>query len=76
MTSGLIVFAKKTIILTPVFQNNLKKKTEREYNLLVWNLLPKSEGSIDKNISRSKFNRKKCRFVILIMEKKLLQNIH
>ncbi len=59
MTSGLIVFAKDDHTHSSLSEQFKEKKTEREYNLLVWNLLPKSEGSIDKNISRSKFNRKK-----------------
>ena len=59
MTSGLLVFAKDDQTHQSLSDQFSRKSTEREYDLLVWNLLPNKEGIINKNISRSKFNRKK-----------------
>ena len=59
MTSGLLVFAKDDQTHRSLSDQFRRKSTEREYDLLVWNLLPNKEGIINKNISRSKFNRKK-----------------
>ena len=59
MTSGLLVFAKDDQTHKSLSDQFKRKSTEREYDLLVWNLVPSKEGIINKNISRSKFNRKK-----------------
>ena len=59
MTSGLLVFAKDDKTHISLSEQFKQKKTQREYNLLVWNLLPNREGIISESICRSKYNRKK-----------------
>ena len=57
-TSGLIIVAKNELAhirLTDMFK---KRVINRIYKCLVWNI-PKTEGTIEKPISRSRFNRKK-----------------
>ena len=44
MTSGLLVFAKDDKTHISLSEQFKQKKTQREYNLLVWNLLPNREG--------------------------------
>ena len=58
MTSGLLVFAKDDKTHISLSEQFKQKKTQREYNLLVWNLLPNREV-INESICRSKYNRKK-----------------
>ncbi len=59
MTSGILVIAKNDLAHNDL-SNQFKKRTiKREYEALVWNRLLKNEGKIDKNVARSKFDRKK-----------------
>lgn len=58
MTSGLMVVAKNDIAhqnLSEQFKNRTVKK---EYRAIVWNELKNKKGKIEKNIVRSKKNRK------------------
>ncbi len=59
MTSGLLVFAKDDQTHLNLSEQFKKKNTHREYDLFTWNLVPNHEGVIEKNISRSRYNRKK-----------------
>ena len=59
MTSGLLVVAKDDFV-TIIYQNSLKKeKIIRHYVCITLKSLPQSEGIIDGNIKRSKYDRKK-----------------
>ena len=59
MTSGLIVLAKNDLTHNSLSEQFKLKTTFREYDLLVWNSLPKDNDEINTKISRSKLNRKK-----------------
>lgn len=58
-TSGLLVVAKDDWTHAKLAEQFSKHTIEREYHAICWGRFDKSEGMIEKNISRSKSDRKK-----------------
>jgi len=58
-TSGLLVIAKDDWIHAKLAEQFSKHSTEREYWAVCWGLLKEKEGIVEKNIARSKSDRKK-----------------
>lgn len=58
-TSGLLVIAKSTEILTKLQMQFAKRTVSRTYNALVWGNKFDDSGSIEGNIDRSPIDRKK-----------------
>lgn len=58
-TSGLLVVAKDDWTHAKLAAQFSKHTIEREYHAVCWGRFDKSEGTIEKNISRSKSDRKK-----------------
>ncbi len=59
MTSGVMVIAKNDITHNQLSKQFKDRTIERKYICLTWNNLNLLKGQIDKNIKRSKVNRKK-----------------
>ena len=59
MTSGVMVIAKNDITHNQLSEQFKNRTIERKYICLTWNNLNLLKGQIDKNIKRSKANRKK-----------------
>ena len=59
MTSGVMVIAKNDITHNQLSKQFKNRTIERKYVCLTWNNLNLLKGQIDKNIKRSKVNRKK-----------------
>ncbi len=74
MTSGLLVFAKDDITHNSLSKQFKQKTTKRIYDLLTWNLLPKSSDKIETYIGRSKFNRQKMVVSNSLKGKKAITN--
>tara|TARA_B100000029_G_scaffold146779_1_gene142096 strand:+ start:5869 stop:6609 length:741 start_codon:yes stop_codon:yes gene_type:complete len=58
-TSGLMIIAKNNIIHKLLQEKFKKREINRLYLAVVWGLLNKSEGILNKNIGRNPNNRKK-----------------
>ena len=56
-TSGLLVVAKTESAMTDLAKQFFLKSTKRVYNALVWGVLEKKSGTIDKNLARDSKNR-------------------
>ncbi len=59
MTSGLMLVAKDNETHQALSKQFLNRRISRKYICLVWKTLPHKNGEINKNIERSKHNRKK-----------------
>jgi 23S rRNA pseudouridine1911/1915/1917 synthase len=58
-TSGLLVIAKDEWTHAQLAVQFAKHTIEREYNAIIWGLFKTKKGTIDRNIARSKSDRKK-----------------
>jgi len=56
-TSGLLVVAKTEESMTHLAKQFYLKSSKRKYNALVWGIVDKEEGTIEKNLSRDPKNR-------------------
>jgi 23S rRNA pseudouridine1911/1915/1917 synthase len=58
-TSGLMVVAKTDYAMAYLAKQFFEKTNHRKYVALVWGNIDQNEGTIDRNIGRHKFERKK-----------------
>ena len=59
MTSGVLVIAKDNDVHRALSEQFKNRTISKKYICLCWNNMPKNEGTINENIARSKYNRKK-----------------
>ena len=59
MTSGVLVIAKNNEIHKELSDQFKNRTISKKYICLCWNGMPKNNGTINENIARSKYNRKK-----------------
>lgn len=60
-TSGIMVIAKSDYAMAYLAKQFFEKTNHRKYVALVWGDIEANEGTIDKNIGRDKFERKRMR---------------
>lgn len=60
-TSGIMVIAKNDYAMAYLAKQFYEKTNHRKYYTIVWGDMEDSEGTIDKNIGRDKFERKRMK---------------